>query len=112
MSVKSKNLQELMDLIGSKYIFNQENYPNMDDSVHETKMMFAIKHSSFHMQKSLGKIAEVCEEYDHRGARTHKTFNQTEEAVVKMFVNTLKLAEEIGMSADNLFESVEKFYEK
>ena len=110
MSAKSKNLQELMDLIGSKYVFNKENYPKMDDSSTETKQMFAIVHSNFHMQKSLGKIAEVCEEYDHKGNRTHQGITKVEEAIVKMFINTLKLAEELGFSAEELFERVEQFY--
>jgi hypothetical protein len=110
MSVKSKNLQELMNLIGSKYVFNKENYPKLNDSSPETKMMFAISHTAFHMQKSLGKIAEVCEEYDHKDNRTHQDITKIEEATVKMFINTLKLAEELEFSADDLFERVEQFY--
>ncbi|MBP6911856.1 MAG: hypothetical protein KBB88_01485 [Candidatus Pacebacteria bacterium] len=110
MSAKSKKLQELMSLIGSKYVFNKENYPKLDDSSPETKQMFAISHSNFHMQKSLGKIAEVCEEYDHKGNRTHQGITKVEESTVKMFINTLKLAEELGFSAEELFERVEQFY--
>lgn len=110
MSVKSKNLQELMNLIGSKYVFSKENYPKMDDSSTETKQMFAIGHSNFHMQKSLGKIAQVCEEYDHKGNMTHQGITKAEEATVKIFINTLKLAEELGFSAEELFERVEQFY--
>lgn len=110
MSVASKNLQELMDLIGSKYVFNKEAYPNMDDSSPESKQMFAVGHTCFHMQKSLGKIAEVCEAYDHAGNRTHKNVLLLEEATVKMFINTLKLAEELGFSGEELFRQVEQFY--
>lgn len=110
MSVKSKNLQELMNLIGSKYVFNKENYPKMDDGSSETKQMFIIRHSNFHMQKSLGEIAGVCEAYDHKDGRTHQEITAVEEATVKLFINTLKLAEELGFSAEELFERVEQFY--
>jgi hypothetical protein len=110
MSAQSKNLQELMNLIGSKYVFNKENYPKLDDTSPETKQMFALSHSSFHMQKSLGKIAEVCEDYDHKGNRTRQGMTKAEEATVKIFINTLKLAEELGFSAEELFERVEQFY--
>lgn len=110
MSAKSKNLQELINLIGSKYVFNKENYPKMDDSSPETKMMFAIQHSKNHMDKSIGVIAGVCEEYDHKGNRTHQGITKVEEATVKMFINILKLAEELGFSAEELFERVEEFY--
>ena len=110
MSAKSKDLQALMDLIGSKYVFSKENYPKLNDSNPETKMMFAILHSKNHMDKSIGVIAGVCEEYDHKGQRTHQGITIVEEATVKMFINTLKLAEELGFSAEQLFERVERFY--
>jgi len=109
---KSKNLQELMNLIGSKYVFNKENYPKLDESSPETKMMFAIQHSKNHMDKSIGVIAGVCEEYDHKGNRTHQNIIKVEEATVKMFINTLKLAEELGFSADQLFERVEESFKE
>lgn len=111
MSVQSNTLQQLMNLIGSKYLFNKENYPNMDDSRPETKLMFAINHSSLHMQKSLGKIAEVLEEYDHKGKKVLLGgIAQAQESTVKIFINALKLAEELNLSAEQLFERVEQFY--
>ncbi len=110
--MKGKDLQEIMDLIGQKYVFNKENYPNMDDSDCGPKLMFAIQHSNLHMQKQLGVLATVCEEYDHTGVRTSQDQAKVEGAALKLLINTLKLAQELGYSAETLLEDVEKFYKK
>jgi len=109
--MKGKDLQKVMNLIGSKYVFNKTNYPNMDDTDRGPKLMFALQHSLLHMQKQLGVFATICEKYDHTGERTHQDQVKVEEAALKMFINTLKLAEELGYSAEGLLEEVEKFYE-
>lgn len=109
---KSKTLQDVMGIIAKKYVFKKENYPNMDDSSVETVRAFAINHSVLHMQKTLGKIADVCEVYDHTGKQSLDGLNTVGSATVKMFINTLKLAEEIGISAEQLIAEVDTFFEK
>ncbi len=101
-----ETVQQFIEFIGSKYIFNEENYPVMKDMPPEQKAMFALNHSVLHMQKSIGKIAEVCESYDHTGKYTYMNKSQVEEATVKMLVNTLKLAQELGFTGKELAERV------
>jgi len=98
------SLQELMAFIGSGYVFSKENYPLLAGKSDIQKMAFAINHSILHMNKSIGKIAAECESYDH--GHSHLNEDIIKEATVKMLINTLKLADELGMTAKDLFETV------
>ncbi len=98
-----------MEFINSKYVFNEENYPNMKGMDAAQQAMFVLNHSVLHMQKSIGKIAEVCENYDHSGKINETDGAKVEEATVKMLINTLKLAHELGLNGEGLAERVPKF---
>lgn len=102
----SSNLASVMKNVGKRYAFTSEHYPILDQLSPTQRKMFAVNHNHLHMSKSLGKIAAECEAFDHGGA-----INQTalEIATVKMFINTLKLAEELGMSASDLCSKVPEF---
>jgi len=63
---------------------------------------FLLKHSLLHIGKTSAKIAAVCEDFDHRGCAGPDDEASVKTAAVKMFVNALKLAEEAGVSADEL----------
>jgi hypothetical protein len=107
-----ETIQQLMELIGSKYVFKEENYPAMKGMTEEQKKVFALNHSILHMQKSIGKLAEVCEKYDHTGEYVPGSMDQVSEATVKMVINSLKLAQEIGFNGFELSERVQDFYKK
>lgn len=104
-----ETIQEVMDFIGSRYIFNEENYPNMKGMDTGQQAMFALNHSVLLMQKSVGKLAEVCESYDHSGKVNEAGRAQVEEVTVKMLVSTLKLAQELGLNGKELAERVPQF---
>lgn len=70
------------------------------------KKAFALSHSVHHMQKSVGKLAAECERYDHGGKLDDAAIK---EGVVKMFINSVKLAEEMGINAEELAASVPTF---
>ena len=93
-----------MDFIGSRYIFSEKSYPLLAEKPEVQRMAFAINHSILHMSKSLGKIAAECESYDHGHGRPNE--DVVKEATVKMLINTLKLADELGMTADDLAKAV------
>jgi|SRR3989344_3293169 len=97
-------LQELMDFIGSRYRFSEENYPALAGQSDGQKEVFAINHSILHMNKSIGVLAGECEAYDH--GRVWPKGDVVKEATVKMLINSLKLAEEIGMTAEEIFETI------
>lgn len=97
------SLRTLMEFIGARYQFTPENYPEMEGMSEEQKKAFAVSHSAHHMMKSLGRIATECESYDH-GSRMNGP--ALREATVKMLINTLKLAEELGMTPEELANAV------
>ena len=99
----NNDLQKLMDSIGSKYVVSQEAYPELANKTSGQVLVFAIKHSHFHMSKSLGRIATECEEFDHSQSCDLEIIKQ---ATKEMLINTLKLAQELGMTAADLTEAV------
>ena len=66
---------------------------------------FAIRHSVLHMAKTMGLLATECESFDHG---TSVNVVALREATIKMLNNTLKLANDLQMSADELAAGVGK----
>lgn len=99
------NLASLMAFIGARYTFTNQHYPNVDLSTPEKVRAFAVSHSLKHISKSAGKIATETEAQDHGGAMNEENLRI---ATTKMLVNALKLAEELGMSPDELGAMVPK----
>lgn len=95
-------IQALMDFVGQRYVFSAEHYPNIPTDA-KRNLAFAVTHSHLHMSKSLGRIATECERYDHG---LEPDYELVKEATVKMLINTLKLAQELGMNADELTEAI------
>ena len=59
------DLQELMDTIGKKYVFNKESYPSLDTSSPEKILIFSVAHSILHMNKAVGALSAEVELNDH-----------------------------------------------
>ena len=97
------SLNELMLFIGQRYTYTPEHYPALQDMSSDEHKAFAVSHSAHHMMKSLGKISAECEAFDHGGQMNHEVLR---EAVVKMLINTLKLAEELELNGNDLCEAV------
>lgn len=104
--MNSTDLHVLMEYIGSRYTFTPEHYPILARLDETQKLAFAVSHSAHHLSKSLGKISAECEAFDHGGELKREAL---EEATVKMFINILKLAEELDMSAADLCSKVPEF---
>ena len=96
-------LASLMAFIGARYTFTNEHYPAADLSTPDKVRAFAVSHSLKHISKSAGKIAAETEAQDHGGTMDEKNLRI---ATAKLLVNTLKLAEELGMSPDELVAMV------
>ncbi|MEI7719647.1 MAG: hypothetical protein WCI89_00325 [bacterium] len=84
------DLVALMRLIGERYQFTPEHYPELVQLVGEQRTAFAVKHSALHMMKSVGAIAAQGEAADHGDLMD---IGALRIAIAKMLVNTLKLAE-------------------
>ena len=99
---KLATIEEVWVYINSKYIFNQENYPKIP-AEEPARKAFIVNHSLQHMCKSTGKIAAEVETFDHGGQMNNENLK---EATVKMFINTLKLASELGINTWDLMNAV------
>lgn len=102
---QSTDLTKIMEYIGARYTFTPEHYPTLGVASPSQKKVFVVGHSVFHMCKSIGKLAAECERWDHAGSE-HMDNAILKEATVKMFINAVKLAEELGISAQDLADSV------
>ena len=102
MSLKP-DLGSLMRFITMRYRFVPEAYPSLGCLPASHKLPFAVNHSVLHMAKSLCKMASECESFDHGGPISEGVLK---EATVKMLINTLKLADELGMSPDDFCQLI------
>lgn len=88
-------LQKLMEVVEANWHFDGEKYPHLPEGLDiEAQQNFILKHILLHQQKTLGKLAEICESVDH-GAEMDLI--KLGEVAGKMFVNTLRLAMVSGM---------------
>lgn len=104
--MSSTDLHVVMEYIGSRYTFTPEHYPILAQLDETQKLAFAVNHSAHHLSKSLGKISAECEAFDHDGELKREIL---EETTVKMFINILKLAQELGMNAADLCSKAPEF---
>jgi hypothetical protein len=97
-----KELQELMDHIAKVWKCDEKRYPELAGMNPEQRRNFLVKHSVLHIGKTNGKVAAFCEDADHAGTGLQPSQELRYQAV-KMFINALKLAEEVGVGAQELF---------
>ena len=107
MSAPKADLSSLMTFIGERYTFEKKHYPSFNQALMspQQQLAFVVRHSALHMMKSTGKIAAEAEAADHGGLMNTDNLKV---ATTKMLVSVLKLAEELGMSGDDLAAYVPK----
>jgi len=104
-----QDLRSLMDHIAAVWVCDPNRYPELAGMNNDQRRNFLVKHSLLHISKTGGKIASVCENFDHEGVPNIQSTEALQEGAVKMFVNALKLAEEVGLSADDLIAQSPNF---
>lgn len=104
-TIELKDLQEAIDFIASKFVFDAASYPLIVKLTPEEKLQFSVNHSLQHMTKQIGKIAAHLEDKDHGGDGNDEVLR---EALVKSFTNVLRLAELLNMNATDLLSLVPK----
>ncbi|MEJ0053386.1 MAG: hypothetical protein WDN10_01485 [bacterium] len=97
-------MKELMERIATVWECDPSRYPELAGMDTTERKNFLIKHSVLHITKTAGKLAALCEDYDHTKQTSPEAEEKLKAASVKMFINALKLAEEAGLSADELLE--------
>lgn len=106
-----KTLQQVMTHIAQMWRCDPDRYPALREMTPDQRLNFLVKHSLMHISKSTGVLGAECENFDHHGGfpdYTGKVRSPNapvlQTAAVKLFVNSLKLAEEVGLSAEDLLE--------
>lgn len=100
----SIKLDDLLQHIGDAYPTDAEHYPRTAGMSRDQNLAFAVNHSVLHMSKSLGRIAAEVERFDHSGRLDTVSVGEN---VTKMLINVIKLADELGMRADEIAHNIE-----
>lgn len=99
------SIDNLIDLIAKNFVFDWDTYPELKGVSEKERLEFTIRHSALHFSKTAGKVAAVSEDADHGGGLD---VDVIKENVSKALINTLRLAELVGMSEDDLVKAVEE----
>ena len=105
----NKNLDSLIKYIALHFQFNEKKYPELKGATEEEILRFAIRHSALHFSKTAGKIATSSEGIDHGGRLDAEELKSN---TAKSLINTLRLAELLGMSGSELVKLVRENIEK
>ncbi len=101
-------LDQLIEHIVQYLPFDGTVYPELRDATDEQKLAFAVRHNALHFSKTAGRIAAVSEDVDHGGQLKIETLKSN---VVDSLVSTLRLAEVIGMSEQEMISMIREKYE-
>lgn len=104
-----QEMQKLMAHLAKVWECNKQRYPELAGMTPDQRRNFLVKHSVLHIAKTNGRIAAICEDFDHNGLIDDDEVTALQIATVKMFVNALKLAEEVGLSASDLLARAPTF---
>lgn len=99
-----QNLDTLIAFIAKHFPFDENAYPELAGKGPEQVKIFALNHLALHFSKTAGKIATVSERVGHGAAVDVDALRQN---TTKAFINALRLAELVGLSGEQLIQSVE-----
>jgi hypothetical protein len=105
MNKPETDLKFLIDRITERYVCDERKYPVLAKLSGTEREVFVVKHSMAHMNKSVGKIATEVEVADHGG---FMNIENLKASTTKMFISTLKLAQELKMTPEELAQGLLK----
>lgn len=100
-------LDSLIDMVSDFLPVDSAHYPNLSRYASGETVEFCIRHSALHFTKTAGKLASWIEDADHGNYRQIDTL---EAVVVAGLVNSLKLADEIGVSGADIISQLRERY--
>lgn len=103
----TKEIDKVMEFIAKHFVFDENAYPELKGKSEEEKLKFAVRHCALHFSKTAGKVVAVSESVDHGN---DINLDSLREDVPKAFINTLRLAELVGMSGEDIVKAVEEKY--
>ena len=93
------NIDQLIQFIREHFVFEAAKYPELEGVSEDEHLKFAIRHIALHFAKTAGKITAVSENVDH-GEPLNVA--QLKLNIAKSLINTLRLAELVHLSEDDL----------
>lgn len=99
----SETLDQLIDLISDLLPVNEHVYPELGSRNADEAVSFCLRHSALHFSKTAGKLAAFVEDADHGKYAEIQTLQAI---VAASLVNSLKLADEIGISGPDIIEQI------
>ena len=97
-------LDQLIQYTRERWTFDERTYPELRGTNEADCFTFAVKHSALHFAKTAGKIVAVSEKVDH-GEEIDRS--ELTVQISKSLINTLRLAELLNMSEDDLYKAVQ-----
>lgn len=104
----AKNIDELIHYIAQHFPFDEDHYPELKGATEQQRLNFAIRHLTVHFAKVTGKIATVAEGTDHGSS---PNLEELRLSIPKALINTLRLAELVGMTESDIIKAIEDKYE-
>jgi hypothetical protein len=99
----SESLDTLIDIVSDLLPVNEAVYPRLGSKNGFGEMSFCLRHSALHFSKTAGKLAAFVEDADHGNYAEIQTLQAI---VAASLVNSLKLADEIGISGPDIINEI------
>lgn len=107
MDKASETLDALIDMITELLPVDETTYPELANRDRPESIAFCLRHSALHFSKTAGRLAAFVEDADHG---KYSEIETLEAIVAASLVNSLKLADEIGISGVEIICQIqEKF---
>jgi hypothetical protein len=100
-------LDVLIDLVSDLLPVTEAQYPDLGKSSQTATVEFCIRHSALHFSKTAGRLAAWVEDADHG---KYSKIESLEAIVAAGLINSLKLADEIGISGDSIVSHIRGKY--
>lgn len=98
-----ETLDVLMELVSDLLPVDRKTYPEVPVVNLSETVTFCLRHSALHFAKTAGRLASFVEDADHG---KFAKFQTLEAIVAASLVNSLKLADEIGLSGADIIDAV------
>lgn len=101
----SRTLDALIDMISDLLPVDEKTYPELAERDRAEAIAFCLRHSALHFSKTAGRLAAFVESADHGN---FSEIEALEAIVAASLVNSLKLADEIGISGPEIMLQIEQ----
>ena len=100
----SETLDSLIDLIADLLPVDEKTYPELANRDQAESITFCLRHSALHFSKTAGRLAAFVEDADHG---RYDRIQTLQTIVAASLVNSLKLADEIGLSGPEIIQVIQ-----